>query len=140
MTILYALLIDAEPPAVRATIIVLVACASAWSGRQALAFNSLAAAAHVVLAMNPADLFRVGPQLSFLAAAVLGYCGMLRSRRPPLDPLQRLVTESRPWPLRWSRKIGRQIGTALLLTSAVWLVTLPLVATRFTSPRQSHCY
>ena len=131
LTILYALIIDAEPPAVRATIIVLVACASAWFGRQALAFNSLAAAALVVLAMNPADLFRVGSQLSFLAAAVLGYCGVLRSRRPAPDPLQTLIAQSRPWPLRWSRKLGGQMGTALLLTTAVWLVTLPLIATRF---------
>ncbi len=131
VTIVYALIIDAEPPAVRATIIVLVACASAWFGRQALAFNSLAAAALVVLAMNPADLFRVGSQLSFLAAAVLGYCGVLRSRRAPPDPLQMLIAQSRPWPLRWSRKLAGQFATALLLTCAVWLVTLPLIATRF---------
>jgi competence protein ComEC len=131
LTILYALLIDAEPPAVRATIIVLVACASAWSGRQALAFNSLAAAALVVLAMNPTDLFRVGPQLSFLAAAVLGYCGVMRSRRAPIDPLDRLIAQSRPWPLRWGRTLAGRLGAALLLTTAVWLVTLPLIATRF---------
>ena len=109
LTIVYALLINAEPPAVRATIIVLVACASAsWPAGAGLQFAR--GGSIVVLAMNPADLFRVGSQLSFLAAAVLGYCGVMRSHRAPPDPLQVLIDRSRPWPLHWSRKLAGQIG------------------------------
>ncbi len=63
------LLVDAGPPVVRATVLVLVTCAAAYLGRRPLSFNSLAAAALVVLAMNPNDLFHVGAQLSFLSVA-----------------------------------------------------------------------
>ena len=40
-------------------------------GRRALQFNTWAAAALVVLALNPCELFQPGTQLSFLCVAVL---------------------------------------------------------------------
>ncbi len=68
-TLTYMLLVQAQPPVVRATILVLAACGSLWLGRERLGMNVLAGAGLVVLALNPADLFRVGPQLSFLCVA-----------------------------------------------------------------------
>ncbi len=68
---LYALMVDVHPPVVRATILVLVICLSMCLRRPALSFNSLAAAALVVLAINPSDLFNVGAQLSFLSVAAI---------------------------------------------------------------------
>ncbi len=58
--VLYMLLVDAGPPVVRATVLVLTACAAAALGRSPLSFNSLAAAALLVLAMNPNHLFHAG--------------------------------------------------------------------------------
>jgi competence protein ComEC len=75
VTALYALMVDANPPVVRATILVLVTCGSFWIYRRKLGFNSLAAAGLVVLALNPCDLFHVGAQLSFLSVAVLIWFG-----------------------------------------------------------------
>ena len=131
ITIAYALIIEAEPPAVRATVMVLLACGSMLMGRQPLAFNVLAGAALVVLAINPADLFHIGPQLSFLAAGVLAWFATRRSRTPTIDPLDRLIARTRPWPLRAARRVGQNIWRALVITVSVWLVTLPLVMTRF---------
>lgn len=131
LTLFYAIVIDAEPPAVRATIIVMVACASLYMGRPALGFNSLAAAALVVLAMNPADLFRAGPQLSFLCAAVLAWFGNRRSLPEPEDPLDRLIAETRPWPVRVAKQVGWAVWQGVVLSTWIWIVTLPLVMMRF---------
>ncbi|MGQ9576201.1 MAG: ComEC/Rec2 family competence protein [Thermoguttaceae bacterium] len=130
--VFYVLLTDARPPAVRAMIVVLVLCAGYAMGRRPLGFNSLAAAALVVLAINPADLFRVGVQLSFLCVSVLVWFGG-RAPFPEEAPqrLERLVAQSRAWPLRmtvqglaWARDLA-WVG------ALVWLATLPLVAARF---------
>ncbi len=61
-------------------------------GRRPLGFNSLAAAALVVLAVNPAELFRAGAQLSFLCVAGLIWWGprWIRSAGRQ-DPLERLI-------------------------------------------------
>lgn len=132
VTLGYAVFIGAEAPAVRATIIVLAACISLAAGRRALEFNTLAAAGLVVLAMNPADLFRSGPQLSFLAAGTLAWMlHFRRDHREAPDPLDRLIADSRPWPLRMLHQGSLRIGEALLVTAAVWAATLPLVASNF---------
>ncbi|HEY5312874.1 MAG TPA: ComEC/Rec2 family competence protein, partial [Pirellulales bacterium] len=132
LTLAYAVLIGAEAPAVRATIIVLVACGSLAVGRQALEFNSLAAAGLMVLVMNPADLFRAGPQLSFLAAATLAWMAQWRwANALPPDPLDRLIANSQPWLIRYAQQGASGLGRLLLVSTAVWAVTLPLVAWKF---------
>ena len=73
----YALLAEAQPPVVRSAVVGVLFCLAAWTGRRGAAFNSLFAAALVVLAINPSDLFRAGPQLSFLAVAALIWVGRL---------------------------------------------------------------
>lgn len=131
-TVLYAVLTDARPPAIRATILVLMLCASTYLGRRAISFNSLAAAALVVLALNPADLFSTGVQLSFVAVAGLmwfapGWLGS-DSRRQTID---RLLTEHRGWPSRILRTSWRGVRYLILTSAMIWLVTLPLVMARF---------
>lgn len=131
ITVAYALVIDAEPPAVRATVMVVIVCAALYSGRPFSMFNLLGAAAILVIAMNPAELFRAGTQLSFLAAGTLAWVGPRVGRSPPLDPLERLLARARPWPLRVAQRVGKSLGQALLITTAVWLVSAPLVLARF---------
>jgi len=132
VVVAYTLLADAQPPAVRAMVLVLIVCGAYWLRRSPLGMNSLGAAALVVLALNPADLFRVGVQLSFLCMMVLVW---FPSRRPPRDPteaaLERLVRQSRPWPERVLRAAGRWAWELALVSAAVWAVTAPLVAARF---------
>ena len=71
LAVFYALLTGAEPPVVRAAILVVCICGARLLARQGLAYNTLAAAGLFVLAINPLSLFQTGTQLSFLAVAVL---------------------------------------------------------------------
>ena len=105
LTLLYTIVTDAEPPAVRATILVLAVLAGSGLGRRAMGFNSLAAAALIVLAMNPADLFRTGVQLSFLCVAgLMRFPSRLRGTSAVPQALLELALRNRPWPVRQASK------------------------------------
>ena len=69
--VVYMLLVDAQPPVVRATVLIVAACGAVYFGRRRVGFNVLALAGLIVLVLNPVDLFNVGPQLSFLCVAGL---------------------------------------------------------------------
>jgi competence protein ComEC len=126
----YALLTDAGPPVVRASVLVVVMCLARIAGRQSLSFNTLAAGGVVVLAINPATLFHAGTQLSFLAVATIAGLPSV-SRRAPVDPLQRLIDQSRPWWVRLPRRFAGAVWQSIVISFAVGLVSLPLVMYRF---------
>lgn len=129
ITAAYALVIDAEPPAVRAVVVVVLVAVASLFGRRALSFNVLAASALLVLAINPCDLFRAGPQLSFLAAAVLAW----RAEQPRIRELDddSLAALSRSrMRARFDARL-RVFGEGLLLSTLIFLVMTPLVAYRF---------
>ncbi|MEM6330497.1 MAG: ComEC/Rec2 family competence protein, partial [Planctomycetota bacterium] len=127
----YAVLTGARPPVVRAAVLAEVMCLAAIGGRPVLAMNSLAAAALVVLAWNPAELFRSGPQLSFIAAATLIWFAGRRPTRRSTDPMKRLLAAADGWPVRAAKATARWAGLVLLATLLVWCVTAPLLLTRF---------
>ncbi|MEN6457530.1 MAG: ComEC/Rec2 family competence protein [Thermoguttaceae bacterium] len=135
LTTLYALMVDAEAPVVRASILVLVACAALWLRKRPFGFNSLAAAALVVLAVNPSYLFDVGAQLSFLCVAVLIWTAPARPRGGDDEvarrSLDRLVMANLGWPERTLRRLGRRVLSITWAGVAIWLVTGPLVMARF---------
>jgi competence protein ComEC len=132
VVILYTLVAGAEPPVVRSAVLVVVICLGAWAGRRGTAYNSLAAAAVVALALNPAQLFQVGTQLSFLCVAILIWVGHLRwFQQASVDPLDRLIAATRPWYAKLWRFVGRWSLLLLVTSAAVWLFTLPLVLYRF---------
>ena len=114
----------------RATVLVLVMCAAWYFGRQPVSFNSLAAAALIVLALNPTHLFHAGAQLSFLSVAGILWFAPYWRASPP-DPLERLVAASRPWPARLVRAWGRSLRHLTLISAVIWLLTMPLVMARF---------
>ncbi len=131
-TVFYMLLTDARPPVIRATILVVMMCWSLYVGRRVLGFNSLAAAALIVLAWNPADLFHVGAQLSFLAVATLvWFAPMWMGEADRKDALERLIAESRGWPARMVWAVGRGARHLTLVSTLIWLLVLPLVMARF---------
>ena len=133
IVLLYAMMVDVRPSVVRATVLVLMACGSLYLGRRTLGMNSLAAAALVVLAINPAHLFQIGAQLSFLCVAGLIW---FAARRPHMDDesareLERLVRQNLAW-LPWIRhKLYRAAVGLALAGMMLWLLTLPLVMARF---------
>ncbi len=128
--VFYMLLVDAGSPVVRATVLVLVVCAAAYLGRKPLSFNSLAAAALIVLALNPCDLFHVGAQLSFLSVTGIIWFAPLWMKRHK-NSLERLIAKNRPWLKRvfWARAHSfRHLG---LISATIWLLVMPLVMARF---------
>jgi len=130
--ILYALLTEARPPVMRAAVLVSVMCSASLFGRQAFGMNTLALAGILVLAVNPTHLFQTGTQLSFLAVVTLGSVGPVREwLRGPQEPLDRLIAQSRPWPLRVARRVWQVLAGSWLASASVWLVTCPLVMYRF---------
>jgi competence protein ComEC len=129
----YALIAEMQPPVIRAATLGVMMCIAAWAGRRGAGFNSLACAAIVVLAVNPADLFRAGPQLSFLAVATLIWVGSFYVRRAKqsTDRLDQMLAAARPWYLRSTMWACTWIGWLLATSLAVWLTTLPLVLSQF---------
>ena len=131
-TVLYAVLTDARPPAIRATILVLVMCGSTYLGRPQSAFNALAAAALVVLAMNPADLFSTGVHLSFITVTgLMWFAPGWFATDPERDRLYRLLAEGRGWLSRTAWAWWRSLRLLTLIGVLMWLLTLPLVTAQF---------
>ena len=131
LVVLYSQVTGGQPPALRAAVLFVIYCTAKFLGRRAIGFNALAAAALIVLALNPADLFRTAPQLSFLAVAVLTWFGNSWPARQTLDPLARLIANTRPWPHRAARRLGVVVWQMTLAGALVWVITLPLALNRF---------
>lgn len=127
----YALLTDAGPPVVRAAILVLCFCLARLSARRSSGFNALAAAGVAILAWNPTALFQTGAQFSFLAVTAIYLWGPSLAQSATHDPLDRLIEQSRPWFVRWSRRCQQSVRKMVLISATVWLVTLPLTALRY---------
>jgi competence protein ComEC len=128
----YMLLVRAETPVLRATLLVWLSCLAAAVGRRSPAVNALAVAAIVVLIWRPAEVFSAGAQLSFLSTGVLvGVAALLPRSRLPDDPIDRLIERSRTPLERYARGLGWQVWTLFATGAAVWIVTSPLVAARF---------
>ena len=127
LTVAYAILTDAQPPVVRATILVIVMCLARLLHQRALGFNTLALAGLVVLVLQPSSLFQAGPQLSFLSVAAIIVAGPLI--RPPssYDPLEHLIASTRPWPTRALRQVADIVWRVWLTGAIVWIATMPLV-------------
>ena len=73
VSILYALIADPRPPILRATVMTVAVCTGLLLGRPRNFLNGLSLAAIVILAVNPAQLFDVGFQLSFSAVLAIVY-------------------------------------------------------------------
>jgi competence protein ComEC len=135
ITGLYALMVDVHPPVVRATILVLVMCLSIYLKRPALSLNSLAAAALVVLAINPSDLFNVGAQLSFLSVAAImwfwPHCFPLVPIIHDQDHLQKMAAQQMNVFSRSLWHLRRYFWELMLIGALIWVMTQPLVAARF---------
>ena len=129
---LYAIITDANPPIVRATVVAVLVAFGKWLGRSGSVGNSLALAGLCVLAWNPTDLFNTGAQLSFLAVfAILHATNWLTLFR------QQTISNTEDLPLTHSpgrrliRKGLNAVIDANVIGLAVWMMTSPLVASEF---------
>lgn len=129
---IYMLIVRAETPVVRATLLVWLTCLGAATGRRSPAVNALAAAAIVVLACRPGEVFAAGAQLSFMSTAVLVAvsAALTRPGSEP-DPIERLIDRSRAPVERMIRRLAWNVWVLFVTGAAVWAVSAPLVAARF---------
>jgi competence protein ComEC len=128
--LLYSLLVGGRPPVMRSAATVCVAAGGLLLRRPGVPANTFALAWLTVAVLNPTDIFNAGCQLSFLSVAIL-YWGASRWFRQELDPLERLVEQTRPGWERIVRGILREIVVAYLIGLAIWLALIPLVAYRY---------
>ncbi len=130
-TTVYAAVVGGEVPVVRATMLIWFACLAVWLERRPGGLRPLALAAVGILLAAPAAVVSVGPQLSFLATAVLLSVSPWLVPRRPDDPLERLIASTRPAWQRRLRRWGGQVARIALAGLAVWLASAPLVAASF---------
>jgi competence protein ComEC len=131
VTGVYMAVTGAEPPVVRATILVWVVCGALWIGRSGIGLNSLALAALVIIALNPADLFRTGVLLSFLSVGVLVWVVPKVLPLQEVEPLDRLIAATRPMAQRVATRFGHNMLRAFLVGAVMWLLIAPITMARF---------
>jgi competence protein ComEC len=129
----YSFVADAQPPVMRAVLMIVAMLAGRPWHREGSLVNGLALAALGVLVWNPSHLFDVGAQLSFLAVAALIWaptwsCRMSEFVAGPRDPMAAL---GQALPRRWLGAGVRTLVTLHLTIAAIWLFTLPLTMARF---------
>jgi competence protein ComEC len=123
----YALMTGGRPPAMRAAVIMGIWCLAIYLRRPVFSANSFAFAWIIIALLHPTDLFTIGCQLSFLAVFILHW-GTSYWRERKLDPLQRLIEESRPAWQRGVRWVGKRILVCYAITALVLLLQAPLAA------------
>jgi competence protein ComEC len=127
---------DLRPPVIRACVLVSIWGVGKLLRRPSFSGNSLAAAAIVVLALNPSDLFDVGAQLSFLAVAAILWLIAVRKKPEQTDVAadpdgDRAAEVLLPRWRQWLLPVQRWLWSAYQTTGLIWLLTMPLVASAF---------
>lgn len=127
----YALITDANPPVVRATIVAVVMVLGQLIGRTANHWNSLAVAALIVLIWNPSDLFNAGAQLSFIAVATILIMMRFLKSFHATDRLD--VQSGDPQTILWqlTHRLMQSLFEGFAISMAIWVTTSPLIASQF---------
>lgn len=125
----YSVLCGANPPVLRAAIMLSAAFLARCMGWQYSSLNNLAIAGVILVIARSSVVFEIGTQLSFMAVAVLIVSGERLLKRP--SPLQSLMaSRSSMW--RKSFRAGLGWCVENVRTSFwVWFLTAPLVWTGF---------
>jgi competence protein ComEC len=128
---LYAFVAGFRPPVLRAVITVTAPAIALMIRRPIVTANAFALAWLAVILIEPADISNTGCLLSFLCVGWLFWNHHReRETRGEMDPLERLLEESRPrWQKGWLWAWHR-LRAYYLITLGLWLVVAPLVIAR----------
>ncbi len=124
----YAGLTGANPPVLRASLLVGTMLIGTWAGKQPNPLNSLAIAAVILLLLNPNHLMQTGTQLSFLAVATLVLFGhSFAAALAEEAPLENLIRSVQPRWIQWGKALGKHLQQFSIVSFWVWIVSAPLV-------------
>ncbi len=129
--IFFAWLVEFRPPVLRASILIVLFCSARLMGRSGLSYNLLALAALIVLAINPSDLFQIGPQLSFLAVGSIIFCKPWIYPGAEVDPVKKLIASTQSRLGMFLQKLRTNAWITIKVSAFIWLIAFPLIALRF---------
>ena len=127
----YAAIVESRPPVMRAVVLGTLIVVGRAFGKKSDGIQALALTALVLLLINPADLFDVGAQLSFVAVAAIIVMTRWVADRTHESFTDQLLAGERSWlwrALTWS---GRWLLAGYTVTAVVWLVTVPITMRTF---------
>ncbi|HET6441423.1 MAG TPA: ComEC/Rec2 family competence protein [Phycisphaerae bacterium] len=129
VVLVYALMTELHPSVLRAAVFVWILCLGWAVGRQRLFWNSLAAAAIIVLAWRPGDLFSFGFILSFgILSGLMFLCRRIEAAVLRRDAEAEALSEPSAGLTRFWRRLVRP---TISISIAAAAISLPLVAWRF---------
>lgn len=118
---LYALLAGANPPVIRALIMVIVFMAALCADRKSSPFTPLALAALIILVRDPNSLFGASFQLSFLAVTSIALTAPLLTR------ITRGAEEDQAPGIRFRQRLFRYTLAAFTISIVVTIGAAPLL-------------
>ncbi len=127
----YAAIAESRPPVMRAVVLCTMVVISQLLGRKSDGLQALGLSALVLLLINPADLFDVGAQLSFLAVAVIFTLSDWIAERTYVSFQDRLLAGERPLFVRICTAGGRWLLGAYVMSTMIWLITIPITMRTF---------
>lgn len=127
----YAWTVEFTTPVTRAAILIAMFCLSRIIGRQARASTILSFSALMIIGLSPSSVFSAGTQLSFLAVSILVWEGRRVPGEKVTDPLQVLILQTRPRPVKALHGLWSAIRRTIRVSTLIWMFAMPLVALRF---------
>ncbi len=127
----YAAIAESRPPVMRAVVLGTLVVIGRAFGRKSDGMQALALTALILLLLNPADLFDVGAQLSFVAVAAIIVVTRWVADRTHESFTDQLLAGERSWFWRVLTWCGRWLLAGYTVTAVVWLVTVPITMRTF---------
>jgi len=129
----YALLTGLNPGSVRAAIMAAVIFGASFVERRPFSFNTLAAAALILLLWDTNELFQQGFQFSFgVVTAIILFAGLIRRLILPLGLPDPFLPRSLWTPWEWGREFCWQnVSSLAAVSAAATLGSLPFSAGYF---------
>lgn len=127
----YASLIESRPSVMRAVMLATFVVIGRVHGRSSNGIQALSLTALVLLLLNPADLFDIGAQLSFVAVAAIIVVTPWVTARTRESLTERLLAGERSGLTRCVLWAGSWLASGYVITIAVWLATIPITMRTF---------
>ncbi len=127
----YAAIAESRPPVMRAVVLGTLVVFGRAFGRRSDGIQALALSALILLLVNPADLFDVGAQLSFIAVAAIIVVTRWISERTSVSATEDILAGEKSRLMKAAAWCGRWLLAGYTVTAVVWLVTIPITMRTF---------